>query len=236
MLPRTSPKRRSSCNAARDALEHGNYSGATGNAVHAGIAVADAIAAARSGTVRRGPHDQAAIHLERAGVDAPARCVVARLTILLWVSGGGESSLHNAWLPAHPAVRPARQFPVMPAGPRFPTDHEPRIEVRPAVGRSTTSRPSSARTTRCARLLVHGLPRQPRARRRAAGSHAYGVRRRAWPGRAGLLGPHRGGLGSIAPRASYRRLLNSRTLPVLDDRDVWIAVVSLSVPGTASTD
>jgi len=29
---------------------------------------------------------------------------------------------------------------------------------------------------------------------------------------------------SIAPRASFRRLLNSRTIPVLDDRDVWIAV------------
>jgi GNAT superfamily N-acetyltransferase len=29
---------------------------------------------------------------------------------------------------------------------------------------------------------------------------------------------------SIAPRASYRRLLNSRTIPVLDDRDVWAAV------------
>ena len=29
---------------------------------------------------------------------------------------------------------------------------------------------------------------------------------------------------SIAPRASYRRLLNSRTIPVLDDRDAWIAV------------
>ena len=28
---------------------------------------------------------------------------------------------------------------------------------------------------------------------------------------------------SIAPRASYRRLLNSRTIPVLDDRDAWIA-------------
>jgi len=29
---------------------------------------------------------------------------------------------------------------------------------------------------------------------------------------------------SIAPRASYRRLLNSRTIPILDDRDAWIAV------------
>ncbi|MDT4911496.1 MAG: hypothetical protein QOC66_624 [Pseudonocardiales bacterium] len=29
---------------------------------------------------------------------------------------------------------------------------------------------------------------------------------------------------SIAPRASYRRLLNSRTIPVVDDRDSWAAV------------
>jgi GNAT superfamily N-acetyltransferase len=29
---------------------------------------------------------------------------------------------------------------------------------------------------------------------------------------------------SIAPRARYRRLLNSRTIPVLDDRDAWVAV------------
>lgn len=29
---------------------------------------------------------------------------------------------------------------------------------------------------------------------------------------------------SIASRASYRRLLNSRTIPVLDDLDAWIAV------------
>ena len=29
---------------------------------------------------------------------------------------------------------------------------------------------------------------------------------------------------SIAPRASFRRLLNSRTIPVLDDRDAWSIV------------
>lgn len=29
---------------------------------------------------------------------------------------------------------------------------------------------------------------------------------------------------SIAPRASYRRLLNSRTIPILDGRDAWVAV------------
>jgi hypothetical protein len=29
---------------------------------------------------------------------------------------------------------------------------------------------------------------------------------------------------SIAPRASYRRLLNSRTIPIVDERDAWCAV------------
>ncbi|MHB8296301.1 MAG: HEPN domain-containing protein [Acidimicrobiales bacterium] len=55
--------------AAQDALQAGNYTAATGNAVHAGIAAADAIAAARSGSIWRGPHDQASLHLERSGPD-----------------------------------------------------------------------------------------------------------------------------------------------------------------------
>ena len=29
---------------------------------------------------------------------------------------------------------------------------------------------------------------------------------------------------SVAPRGSYRRLLHSRTIPMLDDRDTWVAV------------
>lgn len=29
---------------------------------------------------------------------------------------------------------------------------------------------------------------------------------------------------SVAPKSSYRRLLNSRTIPVIDDRDPWVAV------------
>lgn len=29
---------------------------------------------------------------------------------------------------------------------------------------------------------------------------------------------------SIAPRSSYRRLMNSRTIPFLDERDAWVAV------------
>jgi hypothetical protein len=55
--------------AAQDALHLGNHTAATSNAVHAGIAAADAIAAARSGSIWRGPHDQASLHLERSGTD-----------------------------------------------------------------------------------------------------------------------------------------------------------------------
>ncbi len=53
--------------AAADSLVHGNRVAVAGNAVHAGIAAADAISAARSGAVWKGEHTQAAGHLERAG-------------------------------------------------------------------------------------------------------------------------------------------------------------------------
>jgi hypothetical protein len=45
----------------------GNNVAATGNAVHAGIVAADAIAAARAGLVWRGEHSQAPAHLESVG-------------------------------------------------------------------------------------------------------------------------------------------------------------------------
>lgn len=35
---------------------------------------------------------------------------------------------------------------------------------------------------------------------------------------------------SVAPKSSYRRLLNSRTIPVIDDRDPWVAVCSVVRP------
>jgi hypothetical protein len=52
--------------ASIDSLNLDNRIAATGNAVHAGICATDAIAAARGGTVWKGEHSQAAIHLERA--------------------------------------------------------------------------------------------------------------------------------------------------------------------------
>lgn len=53
--------------AAADSLGHGNFVATAGNAVHAGIAAADAISAARAGVVWTGEHGQAAGHVEKVG-------------------------------------------------------------------------------------------------------------------------------------------------------------------------
>ena len=53
--------------AAQHSLELSNHTAAVGNAVHAGIAAGDALSAARTRTVWRGEHAQAAGHLEAAG-------------------------------------------------------------------------------------------------------------------------------------------------------------------------
>jgi hypothetical protein len=55
--------------AAQDSLELGNNTAAAGNAVHAGILAADAIAATRSRAMWRGEHAQVPAHLEAAGED-----------------------------------------------------------------------------------------------------------------------------------------------------------------------
>jgi hypothetical protein len=53
--------------AAEDSLELSHHTAAVGNAVHAGIAAADAFSAVRTRTVWRGEHSRAAGHLEAAG-------------------------------------------------------------------------------------------------------------------------------------------------------------------------
>jgi hypothetical protein len=53
--------------AAEDSLGLRNYVAATGNAVHAGIAAADAIAASTLGSVWAGEHTLAAGHVQAAG-------------------------------------------------------------------------------------------------------------------------------------------------------------------------
>ncbi|MGH9104745.1 MAG: hypothetical protein ACRDZX_02705 [Acidimicrobiales bacterium] len=62
-------KAREFLRAAKDSLELANNTAAVGNAVHAGILAADAIAALRSRMVWRGEHSQATSHLELAGED-----------------------------------------------------------------------------------------------------------------------------------------------------------------------
>jgi hypothetical protein len=55
--------------AATDSLGRSNFVATTGNAVHAGIAAADAVSAARAGVVWTGEHGQAAGHVEKVGGD-----------------------------------------------------------------------------------------------------------------------------------------------------------------------
>ena len=62
-------KAREYLRAATDSLALDNRVAATGNAVHAGIAAADAIAAALVGSVWAGEHSQAPVHLEKGAAD-----------------------------------------------------------------------------------------------------------------------------------------------------------------------
>ena len=113
----------------------------------------------------------------------------------------------------------------MPAPPRFPTDHEPTLEVRPALGRFEdfatvvgTQRPDAGGCW-CMAYRDSRVPNRERPeymRARCASDPGPGV--------LVYVDDVVAGWCSIAPRASYRRLLRSRTIPVLDDRDAWVAV------------
>jgi GNAT superfamily N-acetyltransferase len=113
----------------------------------------------------------------------------------------------------------------MPAPPRFPTDHEPTLEVRPALGRFEdfatvvgTQRPDAGGCW-CVAYRDSRVPNRERpAYMRAQCASDPG------PGVLVYVDDVVAGWCSIAPRASYRRLLRSRTIPVLDDRDAWVAV------------
>jgi GNAT superfamily N-acetyltransferase len=113
----------------------------------------------------------------------------------------------------------------MPARPRFPSDHEPAIAVRPAVGRFddlTTIVGTQHPDARGCWCMSYRDSRVPAAERpsymRAECSSDPG------PGVLVYVDDDVAGWCSVAPRASYRRLLNSRTIPVVDDADAWIAV------------
>jgi GNAT superfamily N-acetyltransferase len=108
---------------------------------------------------------------------------------------------------------------------RYPTDHEPSLEVRAAVGRFDdfaavvgTQRPDAGACW----CMSYRDSRVPNAER----PDYMRAQCAAEPGPGVLLYVDDvvAGWCSIAPRASYRRLLNSRTIPILDGRDAWVAV------------
>ena len=113
----------------------------------------------------------------------------------------------------------------MVAKPAYPTDHDPTIVVRPALGRYEdfatvvgTQRPDAGGCW-CMAYRDSGVANRDRP--------AYMQREcvtAPGPGVLVYVDEVVAGWCSIAPRASYRRLLNSRTIPVLDDRDAWVAV------------
>ncbi|MFN2560742.1 MAG: GNAT family N-acetyltransferase [Jatrophihabitans sp.] len=113
----------------------------------------------------------------------------------------------------------------MPGKLRFPTDHEPRIDVRPAINRFDDfaavvgRRRPDARGCWCMAYRDSRVPALERPEyMRAACDTEPG------PGVLVYVDDDVAGWCSIAPRATYRRLVNSRTIPAPDDPDTWVAV------------
>ncbi len=113
----------------------------------------------------------------------------------------------------------------MASRPRFPTDHAPTIEVRPAYGRFDdvativgTQRPDAGGCW----CLSYRDSRVPNADR--PGYLRDECATEPGPGVLVYVDDVVAGWCSIAPRRRYRRLLNSRTIPILDDADAWPAV------------
>jgi GNAT superfamily N-acetyltransferase len=113
----------------------------------------------------------------------------------------------------------------VPAKPRFPTDHEPALDVRSAVGRFDDLsavigvRRPDGRGCWCMSYRDSRVPVGERSEyMRGECATEPG------PGVLIYVDDVVAGWCSIAPRASYRRLVNSRTIPAPDQPDVWIAV------------
>jgi GNAT superfamily N-acetyltransferase len=113
----------------------------------------------------------------------------------------------------------------MAARPRYPSDHEPTIDIRPAYGRYEDfalvvgpQRPDAegcwCMAYRDSRVANRERPEFMRTECASAPG----------PGVLVYVDDVVAGWCSIAPRARYRRLLHSRTIPVLDERDAWAAV------------
>src|SRR3954462_1368157 len=99
------------------------------------------------------------------------------------------------------------------------------IEVLPAVGRYDdffevvgVKKPGGSGCW-CMAFRDTGVPKDGRAQyMRDECSREPG------PGVLAYVDGEPAGWCSIAPRSSYRRLMNSRTIPFLDERDAWVAV------------
>lgn len=113
----------------------------------------------------------------------------------------------------------------MPSRPRYPTDHDPVVTVRPALGNWDgvfelvgVKKPGGGGCW-CLSYRDSRVPNEERA------AYVRGLcDQEPGPGVLAYVDDEPAGWCSIAPRSSYRRLLRSRTIPVLDDRDVWVAV------------
>ena len=111
------------------------------------------------------------------------------------------------------------------ARPGYPTDHEPTIAIHPAYGRFEdvaavvgTQRPDAGGCW-CMAYRDSSVANKDRPAYMAAECAAE-----PGPGVLVYVDDVVAGWCSIAPRARYRRLLHSRTIPILDDRDAWVAV------------
>ena len=113
----------------------------------------------------------------------------------------------------------------MASKPRYPTDHEPTVEVRPALGRfddfATVVGTQKAGAGGCW-CMAYRDSRVSNADRPDYMENECATA--PGPGVLVYVDDLVAGWCSVAPRASYRRLLGSRTIPILDDVDAWPAV------------
>jgi GNAT superfamily N-acetyltransferase len=109
--------------------------------------------------------------------------------------------------------------------PGYPTDHQPTIEVRAAVGRFDDfaavvgPRGPGVRGCWCMAYRDSRVPAPERPDHMRAECAAE-----PGPGVLVYVDDTAAGWCSVAPRAAYRRLLHSRTIPVVDRRDTWSVV------------
>jgi len=123
------------------------------------------------------------------------------------------------------AVGGAVYAPAMASRPRYPIDHEPELTVHSAVHRFDdfaevvgVKKPGGGgcwcMSYRDARLSNTERPEYMRAE----------CATEPGPGVLAYVDDEVAGWCSVAPRSSYRRLMNSRTIPFVDERDAWVAV------------